>query len=150
MSRAMPRHVTPDPYPLDDETETSVREEGLFRSWRKRVEAGLPEDLDDEGHRFALIQEIHDDQARRYPLGIAGTLRAVISALHVAEDVEAIELLEALERDEWSSRALNASSEAEAEPNLAVLSRLEQLELRLAELEEALGLGQSDTAPVQT
>lgn len=90
-----------------DESQISRQEEALFREWRLRVEAGLGEDLEEQGDRFALVQEIHEDVARRYPLGIAGSLRNVLDALVAGDDGDAHLLLLTLENDERNSRELN-------------------------------------------
>lgn len=78
-----------------------------FRAWRDRV-AGLRGPSEDEDSpRFKLIEEIHRDRSCRHPLGIAQSLSAVIDALHVDDEHDALTLLEDLEEAERVSIELN-------------------------------------------
>jgi len=81
-----------------------------FRAWRHRVQAGLGESIKENHARFALVQEIHDDVAERYPLGIAIRLNQVIEALACCDaqnDRDAVTDLSDLEFDEEQSFKLN-------------------------------------------
>lgn len=94
-------------------------DQAKFEGWRARIIAFTEDsDYDDaslrEGaRRFTLIEEIHGDIARRWPLGIAQQLAEVISALSCAgtcEDDEAVDLLDDLIDTERRSRALNGQA----------------------------------------
>lgn len=49
-----------------------------FVGWRERVEQGLGKKINERSKRFELVQEIHEDVARRHPLGIAVVLAEAI------------------------------------------------------------------------
>lgn len=84
-----------------------------FIAWRARIEAGLGDSTDEGSPRLALISEIHADVARRYPLGIATRLAAVIASLAYPEnedtDTDAVRDLADLEQDESESVRLNGA-----------------------------------------
>lgn len=82
-----------------------------FRDWRRRIEVGLNGEAHNElSERFALIQEIHHDVARRHPLGIAVRLNEVIAALAMDDNGDAAGGLADLEHDESESFRLNGRS----------------------------------------
>lgn len=98
---------------------TSAEDEKKFRGWIKRIEAGLgawtkDASADEQAPRMALIHEIHDDAAERYPLGIAERLHEVVASLNLGGDegaktydLDAIDVLEDLAEDERKARELN-------------------------------------------
>lgn len=101
-------HPIPDVAELD--AQASREDEARFRGWSNRIT-----DLDDfdihvDGPRLDLICEIHEDIARRHPLGIARQLSNVLDALACYgshEDEEAVELLDDLADTEKRSREMN-------------------------------------------
>lgn len=86
----------------------SIADEKLFRGWAERIRAGLPplpgDETDEDSPRMALINEIHAEVARRHPLGIAEELYAAISCLHSDADLDALEILDLLVKNERESR----------------------------------------------
>lgn len=83
-----------------------------FVGWRERVEHGLGQKINERSKRFLLVQEIHEDIARRYPLGIAVTLAQAVANLACCEpdgDEDAVMLLADIETDERQSVRLNGT-----------------------------------------
>jgi hypothetical protein len=113
-----------------------------FRDWRARIEKGLGFDneSDQDGPRFKLIDEIHADNAARFPLGIAVRLGEVISGLACSDrhgDEGAIELLLVLAQDEEDSARLNGADEVGDESEWCEPSRPLAIARRDAEANDA-------------
>lgn len=86
-----------------------------FRQWRERLAVipGGGSAGDEKSPRFALIDEIHRDRARRHPLGIAERLSDLIGCLHADDDPDSITLLAELEQDERRSIEINGERNLE-------------------------------------
>ena len=85
-----------------------------FLAWIIRISDGLGSSLDESMPRFALIQKIHDDVARRHPLGIVTHLARVIESLSMGVrggDDDARCVLGDLVRDEANSIMLNGRAD---------------------------------------
>jgi len=126
-----------------------ARERALFLGWAGQVRELPGPELEASGQetsRMTLIRNIHTSVGRRHPLGIAESLSSTIAALHIAEDQEAIGLLEDLAAAELEAEAREKGEAALGALLTLVDPELEQEEARgiiadwtLAELGQVLG-----------